>query len=229
MFITRSGTLPCPVTGAQLEGMLLVYVDESGSPSSARSDPNYPLFVMAGCVIDSDDYVRKLLPAVSALKFRHLRSDSVVLHESEIRKRLGAFSFKGDADARTAFLEGLCELISAQVPHVLAAAVRAHDQGGDAEYLALQTLWREFRRLHDGPSHWTFERRGKREDAAVGDVFAKLSNGDATHEFVPKARGLAGLEMADMLARPIGLSVLRPYQPNRAMSGMRDRMTIVVV
>jgi len=29
------------------------------------------------------------------LKIRHLGSDSPVLHESEIRKRLGIFNFKG--------------------------------------------------------------------------------------------------------------------------------------
>ena len=35
--------------------------------------------------------------------------------------------------------------------------------------------------------------------------------------------------MADMLARPIGLSVLRPAQPNRALEGLSQRMTILVV
>ena len=68
--------------------MLLVYVDESGSPSSSRTDPNYPIFVMAACVFEPDVYASRLLPAVGTLKIRHLGSDSPVLHESEIRKRL---------------------------------------------------------------------------------------------------------------------------------------------
>ncbi len=49
-----------------------------------------------------------------------------------------------------------------------------------------------------------------------------------TWEFVPKSRGLPGLEMADMVARPIGLSVLRPEQPNRALETIRDRLNLTV-
>jgi acyl-CoA reductase-like NAD-dependent aldehyde dehydrogenase len=62
---------------------------------------------MAACVFDPDVYASRLLPSVGALKIRHLGSDSPVLHESEIRKRLGIFNFKGDVQARTAFIEGL--------------------------------------------------------------------------------------------------------------------------
>jgi hypothetical protein len=35
--------------------------------------------------------------------------------------------------------------------------------------------------------------------------------------------------MADMLVRPIGLSVLRPTQPNRSLEGLVNRLTILVV
>ncbi|NBR43094.1 MAG: DUF3800 domain-containing protein [Verrucomicrobia bacterium] len=196
-----------------LISMLFVYVDESGSPSSSRTDPNYPIFVMAACVFEPEQYATCLLPAVGTLKLRHLGSDSPVLHESEIRKRLGIFNFKGDVQARTAFIEGLSSVVQDCVPRVVAAVVCHSDSECHAS----------------GPSHWVFERRGKREDAAVSKAFDSLMLSDATHEFVSKGRGLAGLEMADMLARPIGLSVLRPAQLNRALHGLRERMTVVVV
>lgn len=209
--------------------MHLVYVDESGSPSSLRTDPNYPIFVMAACVFDPDVYASRLLPAVGALKIRHLGSDSPVLHESEIRKRLGVFNFKGDVQARSAFIEGLSSVIQDCVPRVVAAVVGHSVFERDADLVALQALWDGFREHSSGPSHWIFERRGKREDAAVSRAFEVLSSSGATHEFVAKGRGLAGSEMADMLARPIGLSVLRPAQSNRALEGLRKRMTILVV
>jgi hypothetical protein len=209
--------------------MHLVYVDESGSPSSSRTDPNYPIFVMTACIFDPDDYSSRLIPAVAALKLRHLGSDSPVLHESEIRKRLGIFNFKGDVQARTAFIEGLSSVVQGCVPRVVAAVVDRSDLARDADQAALQALWGGFRGCSSGPSHWVFERRGKREDAAVSRAFGSLSLSCATHEFVSKGRGLAGLEMADMLARPIGLSVLRPAQPNRALEGLRNRTTILVV
>jgi hypothetical protein len=209
--------------------MLLVYVDESGSPSSSHTDPNYPIFVMVACVFEPEQYATCLLPAVSELKIRHLGSDSPVLHESEIRKRLGIFNFKGDIQARTTFIEGLSRVVQDCVPRVVAAVVRHSDSGRDVDLVALKALWSGFRHHGADTSHWIFERRGKREDAAVSRAFDSLKLSGATHEFVAKGRGLAGLEMADMLARPIGLSVLRPTQPNRALEGLRERMTIVVV
>ena len=209
--------------------MHLVYVDESGSPSSLRTDPNYPIFVMAACIFDPDVYTSRLLPSLCALKIRHLGSDSPVLHESEIRKRLGVFNFKGDVRARTAFIEELSSVVQDCVPLVVAAVVGHSDLERDVDQAALHALWHGFRENTSGPSHWIFERRGKREDASVSRAFDALSASGATHEFVAKGRGLAGLEIADMLARPIGLSVLRPTQPNRALEGLRKRMTILVV
>ena len=209
--------------------MLLVYVDESGSPSSSRTDPNYPIFVMAACVFEPDVYASQLLPAVGALKIRHLGSDSPVLHESEIRKRLGIFNFKGDVQARADFIEGLSRVVQDCVPRVVAAVVCHSDSERDVDLAALEALWAGFQHDGSGSSHWVFERRGKREDAAVSRAFDSLMLSGATHEFVSKGSGLAGLEMADMLARPIGLSVLRPAQPNRALEGLRGRMTVVVV
>ena len=209
--------------------MLLVYVDESGSPSSSITDPNYPIFVMAACVFEPEPYASRLLPAVAALKIRHFGSDSPVLHESEIRKRLGIYNFKGDVRARNDFIEGLSLVIQDCVPLVVASVVRHSDLKRDIDLVALEALQAGFQRHAAGPSHWVFERRGKREDAAVSKAFDSLMLSGATHEFVAKGRGLAGLEMADMLARPIGLSVLRPAQPNRALEGLRQRMTILVV
>lgn len=209
--------------------MLLVYVDESGSPSSSHAEPNYPIFVMAACVFEPEQYATCLLPAVGELKIRHLGSDSPVLHESEIRKRLGIFNFKGDVQVRTAFIEGLSRVGQDCVPRVVAAVVRHSDSDRDVDLVALKALWSGFQHHGADPSHWIFERRGKREDAAVSQAFDSLQLSGATREFVAKGRGLAGLEMADMLARPIGLSVLRPTQPNRALEGLRERMTIVVV
>jgi hypothetical protein len=152
-----------------------------------------------------------------------------VLHESEIRKRLGIFNFKGDVQARADFIEGLSRVVQHCVPRVVAAVVCHSDSGRDVDLAALEALWAGFQHDGSGSSHWIFERRGKREDAAVSKAFDSLMLSGATHEFVSKGRGLAGLEMADMLARPIGLSVLRPAQPNRALEGLRGRMTVVVV
>lgn len=42
--------------------------------------------------------------------------------------------------------------------------------------------------------------------------------------FADKKSNSAGLQLADLVARPIGLSVLRPHQSNRAFDAARPKL-----
>jgi len=42
--------------------------------------------------------------------------------------------------------------------------------------------------------------------------------------FIPKAANSSGLQLADLTARPIALSHLRPNQPNRAFEIIRTKL-----
>ena len=79
----------------------VVYVDESGDHSLASIDSDYPVFVLALCVFHKRHYSEKIIPAVEKLKFNYFGHDSVVLHENEIRKQKGAFSFLIDPAKRS--------------------------------------------------------------------------------------------------------------------------------
>jgi hypothetical protein len=76
-----------------------------------------------------------------------------------------------------------------------------------------------------GMMHVVFEGRGKNEDAALELEFRRVCDNNALGcrlqmepIFVHKQANHCGLQFADLVARPIGVHVLRPSQPNRAYS-----------
>ena len=71
----------------------IAYVDESGDHSLTSIDADFPVFSLSFCVVKKDDYLAQVVPAMQALKFKYWGHDSIVLHEHEIRKSKGDFSF----------------------------------------------------------------------------------------------------------------------------------------
>ncbi len=80
-------------------------------------------------------------------------------------------------------------------------------------------------------THLVFEKRGKREDQELELEFYRICAGANewqqplrfTPVFADKKTNSSGLQLADLVARPIGLSVLRPDQPNRAFDILKTK------
>ena len=90
----------------------IVHVDESGDHSLTSIDPQFPVFSLSFCVVRKDDYTGTVVPAVQALKFKYRGHDAVVLHEHEIRKSKGEFTFLlTDKALRDAFYDDLNQVI----------------------------------------------------------------------------------------------------------------------
>ena len=71
----------------------------------------------------------------------------------------------------------------------------------------------------DVQTHCIFEKRGKKEDLELGLEFDRICGANKAPFdvlFVEKAANSIGLQISDLVARPIGLSYLRPGQSNRA-------------
>jgi len=76
------------------------------------------------------------------------------------------------------------------------------------------------------------ESRGRREDDELELEFRRVCDGRNFRrknlpfkiDFVPKSSNTAGLQLADLLARPIGRYVLNPAQPNRAFDTARGKL-----
>jgi Protein of unknown function (DUF3800) len=214
----------------------IVFVDESGDHGMATIDPHYPVFVLAFCLFAKEDYAARVAPAVLRFKFAHFGHDQVVLHEHEIRKTRGHFKFLTDAARREPFFEDLNQLIAC-APFALVASVidktrhrELHPEPGNPYHVAmgfgLERIYLHLRALgcRTGVTHLLFERRGDREDAELGKEFRRVCDGqNATFKRLPfelvmadKRCNSAGLQLADLVARPVGRKVMNPEQPNRA-------------
>lgn len=210
----------------------VVYVDESGDHSLESIDPQYPVFVLAFCVFHKDYYARTVVPALERFKFKHFGHDVVVLHETDIRKERGSFRFPNRA-RKHAFLDELTGLIELNNFILIASVIdksRLRERSENPYHLALgfclETLHElmQEKRQDALTTHVVVECRGKKEDAELELEFRRVCDGENRFGkqlpfevvFADKKTNSTGLQLADLVARPIGLSVVRPGQENRA-------------
>ena len=222
----------------------LVFVDESGDHGLSSIDPAYPVFVLAFCIFRKSDYARHVLPAVTEFKFRQFSHDQVILHEREIRKDTGDFSALRDRARKAAFLGELTELVASFDLTIIASAIRKDRLIGLYRYpenpykIALGFgLERVHRWLLKKTSNRTrtpviLECRGAREDDELELEFRRICSGGnyagSTLQFEPrfvsKAANVPGLQIADLIARPIGRHILDPGQSNRAFEVIETKL-----
>ena len=206
----------------------IVYVDEAGDHGPVSNE--FPVFVLALCIFRKSDYARCVIPAIHELKFRYLGHDAVVLHEREIRKALAPFDFLRRPERREGFLGDVDGLV-ADAPFDLIAVVidkRRQALRGNVYRSALDVglvqVTKYLRANHEQHlTHVVVESRGKNEDEDLRVAFAEFCEPSGTLDgcnldlvFASKQHGHCGLQLADLMARPIGRHVIDPAQRNRA-------------
>lgn len=217
----------------------VVYVDESGDHGLENVDPNYPVFVLAFCVFHKTHYAQRVVPAIETFKFSHFGHDLVVLHETDIRKEKGGFRFNS-RQHREQFLTELTDIIETSNFVLISCVIDKHrlrERTSNPYHLALgfclETLYEllEEKQQHQPTTHVVVECRGKREDAELELEFRRICAGDNKFGktlpfeivFADKKTNSSGLQLADLVARPIGLSVVKPEQPNRAFDLLKRK------
>ncbi|MGQ0582503.1 MAG: DUF3800 domain-containing protein [Reyranella sp.] len=214
----------------------VVYVDESGDHSLTSIDQTYPVFVLAFCVFRKADYIQSIVPAIQGFKFRQFGHDMVVLHERELRRQEPPFVFLKSESKRAAFLAEINALIEVAPFTVIASAIRKDrlakrysEPLSPYDIAMLFCLERLNRLLTEAGQQGkrttvVFECRGKQEDKELELAFRRICDRggmqgpmpDLDIVFAHKQVNSTGLQIADLIARPIGLKTLRPDQPNRA-------------
>jgi hypothetical protein len=217
-------------------GDYVVYVDESGDHSLVSIDREYPVFVLAFCIFPVLEYAHRIVPAVEELKFQYFGHDMVVLHEHDIRKSKPPFDILLDRTVRPDFMADLTALIAKARFGVVASVIKKREllarlghgvspydvalmYGLERVFLQLQARGQTGRR-----TFVIVESRGRSEDAALTAEFDRIMattrmRGMAqTLEFMvaSKQANSPGMQLADMVARPIGVHTIRPAQTNRA-------------
>ncbi len=230
----------------------IVYADESGSASlEGAADPTFPLFVLAVTLVRKSTYVEDIVPSLQKLKFASVGHDQIILHERDIRRQKGAFAFlQADQQIRQQFLTAIDTIVASAEMDVCAAVIHKDElrakytQPFDPYELALGLVMERLlsRLIELGETgktvHVVFECRGKKEDAELELAFRRISANqfnwgyrrpDFTQVrweplFVDKKSNSTGLQLADLMARPIGLKRLRPTQPNHAYDVLQPKI-----
>ena len=227
-------------------GDYIVYVDESGDHGLKTVNPKYPIFCLAFCVFEINDYVNNVVPAFQQLKFDYWGHDAVILHEYEIRNQYGEdYRIPRYGKTRQRFLNDVTSLLKAVDFSIIANVQNKHgmDKNADVYGASLKACmvallqFLQFQGLKKEVVHLIFESRGKKEDAELELVFRQICHGilRGTEEFLKteikfvirfakKATNSTGLQIADLVARPIGLNHLRPDQSNRAYDVIKDKI-----
>lgn len=231
----------------------IVFADESGTPVLDNPDPTFPVFVLNCVLIAKDAYARRLVPSMQTLKFETVGHDQLILHERDIRRQQNDFAFlQRGAEAREAFLERMNTLVA--MSEVTVAAAVIHKIRLSQKYahpwspyeiglqFCLETLLDRLVALGQTGRlvHVLFEARGRREDRELELFFRRVASNQVNWGyrqpdftqlqweplFVDKRSNSSGLQLADLMARPIGLKVLRPLQPNRAFEVLRPKLVL---
>jgi len=232
----------------------LIFVDESGSPNMGNIDPNYPVFVLAFLVVKKEDYVTQLTPEIQKFKFKYFGHDQIIFHERDIRKDLGDFKFLKKPEMKQAFLDELTNHIHNLPFHLVCVVIDklshkikyinptnpyhlglAFGLERIRTFLIQEGEWAQSDSSQmnlDPTLHVVVEKRGKAEDDELELEFRRICDGDNFNNiklnieiiFADKKSNSVGLQIADLVARPIGMAILKPDQSNRAVDVLKHKL-----
>ena len=214
----------------------IVYVDESGDHGLQSIDPEYPMFVLAFCIFKTSDYTNHITPRIQTFKFAHFGHDIIILHEREIRKSRPPFNWLVKKERRDVFMSELNTIMEAAPFTIIATAIEKnrflerHSEATNPYDIAmrfgLERVHKVLKNLnqHTKETMLVFESRGKKEDKELELEFRRVSDGlnfrnermNLNCVIASKLTNSCGLQLADLVARPIGRKLLKPDQTNRA-------------
>ncbi len=223
-------------------GDYIVFVDESGDHGLVSIDTNYPIFILAFCLFDKKEYADNTVPMIINFKFKYFGHDQVILHERDIRKAKGDFKFLQNKYLRDSFMVDLSKLIKDGNFLLIASAIKKNDfkkQYIDpinpyhiAMSFALERIYMQLKTCgcREGTTFIVFESRGNKEDNELELEFRRVCDMNMTSDKLPfeiiiadKKSNSSGLQLADLIARPIGRKIIKPSQPNRAFEIIKDK------
>lgn len=221
----------------------IAYFDESGDHGLESIDPDFPAFVLCGCVYEIADYLKIEAPAFSAIKFANFGHDAVVMHSRHIRKQLGPFKILQDSATRIRFLGEIAAFFRSSKATIIAAAIRKdhhkeHYKHPDDPYeiallFCLERLYGYMMDRGDQANTVTcvFEQRGQADDDRLAKVFREVCGGanqwgcrfPFEMAFANKQQNMPGLQIADLAAYPIARHVINPAMANPSYDVIEPR------
>lgn len=231
-------------------GDYIIFADEAGDHHLTKIDKKFPIFCLALCVIKKSEYINNIVPTIQKLKFDYWGHDKIVLHEREIRKEQGDFAFlQTNRELRKNFLNRVNKVILDSEFCVVSSVIRkellknVYSDPCNPYHIALKLCMERVLSIlikdkqENKKVFCIFEKRGKKEDKQLELEFYRIVNNqngrgiyskgfrniDFKIKFAGKEHNSTGLQLADLLARPIGIKTLKPKQENRAYNIIKNK------
>lgn len=211
--------------------MKVLFLDESGDHSLDVIDPQYPLFILGGIIVDVEYAKGEMTEKVNAFKRELLGTDEVILHTADMVRNRKGFEQMARPELRERFYRKLNVLLAELRFQIVACAIRKDDHlsrygfaAVDPYHLALEVLVERFcyevgdRR--DG-GVIVAERRGRILDRQLRLAWLTLKTRGTRYVQAVQVTGrvkglalrgkqdnLAGLQVADLVVTPVGRSLL---------------------
>lgn len=107
--------------------MKVLFLDESGDHNLSVIDPQYPMFVLGGVIMEQAYAEGPLTDAMNAFKREMFERTDIVLHTADITRNRNGFERLQDPLFRKRFCECLNSLMSDLRYTVVACAIRKND------------------------------------------------------------------------------------------------------
>ncbi len=208
-----------------------MFLDESGDHSLSFIDPQYPVFVLGGVIMDKDYADGPLTDRLNRFKSELFGTTEIVLHTADIARNRNGFENLKEAAFREMFYERLNELMESLPYSVVACAVRKTEHLARYELAALdpyllslgilvERFCFEIGNIHDGGSIVAESRnrvldssltagwRNLKEDGTYYLEAETIENRISALELRSKSENIAGLQLADLVVSPIGRHII---------------------
>lgn len=228
----------------------VVFVDESGDANLKRIDPQFPVLNLVFIIIRKDHYFDRVVGGLSQLKTQFFGTDDLVMHEADLRRQRGAFRLLKAPHTRLDCQRAISDWIRGLEFQIISACIdkealaRRYRHPFDPYDLAIRfCLERTLAgiRPHTPPGRITqicFESRGRAQDRVTGTEFDAVIQAQsilghsptqfAEHPmqalFIPKYANVAGLQLADLIARPLARHCLNRQSQQPVMAVLRPKL-----
>ncbi len=211
--------------------MKILFLDESGDHNLSVIDPQYPVFVLGGVIMDEDYAEGPLTETLNEFKQELFGSRDIILHTSDIARNRNGFEPLTESGFRNHFYRRLNELMRSIPYKVVACVIRKDvhlEMYGEAAInpysLSLTLLVERFCfEVGDVANGGVIvvERRDPSLDRSLGSAWhdlrirgtrymkaATINSRILELNMQAKSENIAGLQLADLIVSPIGRHVL---------------------
>lgn len=211
--------------------MKVLFLDESGDHNLSVIDPQYPLFVLGGVIVDKDYAEGEMDREIRAFKREIFGNEGINLHTADITRNRGGFERMIETEFRENFYQKLNALMRHLQYQAVACAIRKDEHlraygvaALDPYLLSLDVLVERFcLEIGDvaGGGIIVAERRGPTLDHQLelawlnlkvqGTRFMQAKDIERrvlSLNLRDKTENIGGLQLADLVVTPIGRFVL---------------------